>query len=138
MGERLLLAELSYGIAQVHLAKGDLQEALKSCNMAFSLSTEMGQKQHIGASRRVLGTIYRKRKLWKESTENFEDSIRVCREIGERFGEALSHYEFGLMWKQKGDIAKAKEHHTEAAELYEALKIPKRAARVRESLDAQA
>ena len=136
MGERTLLAELYYGIAGVHLAQGDLQKALRFCDMAFTLSTETNQKPHIGASRRVLGMIYRERRLWKESEENFEDGIQVCREIGDKFGEGLLHYEFGQMWRRKGDVGEAKEHHVKAAELFEELKLPKRAAKAQEALAA--
>jgi len=133
MGESLLLPELYYNIAEVHLNKGNLHKALELCDKAFSLSTEVGQKPLVVASRRILGMIYRERELWNESTENFENSIQVCREIGDEFGEALSHYEFGLMWKASGDKAMAKRNLTAAIRLFETMKLDKKLKRARDA-----
>lgn len=135
MGESLLLPELYYNIAEVHLNKGNLNKALELCDKAFSLSTDAGQKPLIAASRRVLGIIYSKHKLWSESEESFEESIHICQEIGDGFGEALSHYEFGLMCKASGDEAKARRNLKAAMRLFETMKLDKKLNRARDAYE---
>ncbi|MFQ5911455.1 MAG: tetratricopeptide repeat protein, partial [Thermoplasmata archaeon] len=136
IGSQSVLPEAYCEVAEVHFERRDLEEALEISNRALSLSSDLGQKRDIARSRRIVGMVYRERHTWNMSIENFEQSIRIFKEIGWEKDLGESYYEFGLMWKQKGDIAMAKEHHRKAAELFEKLDIPRRAARVREALDA--
>jgi len=141
IGERYTRSYSYCGIAEIYLKKRDLVKALEFCNEALSLSTETGQKENIASSRRILGIVYRESSRWTEAIENFQESIRISEEIGSRLDAGKSRYEFGCMWKAKGDAAKARGHLEKAAELFEALKIPKRAAEARaalEALDAEA
>ena len=95
-------------------------------NQALRLSKETGRKQDIGWARNLLGLIYREQRKWQESIENFRESISVFEEIGFESGEADSHYELGLMWKKKGDLAEAKEHLNSAVEICERLNLTAR------------
>ncbi|MFQ5906029.1 MAG: tetratricopeptide repeat protein [bacterium] len=141
IGERYTRSYSYRGIAEIYLGKRDLVKSLDFCNKALSLSTETGQKENIASSRRILGMVCRESSRWTEAIENFQESIRISEEIGSRLDAGKSRYEFGCMWKARGDAAKARGHLEKAAELFEALKIPKRAAEARaalEALDAEA
>ncbi|MEE8185991.1 MAG: hypothetical protein V3T96_06325 [Thermodesulfobacteriota bacterium] len=45
-----------------------------------------------------------------------------------------SHYEYGLMWKAKGDYDKAKEHLNKALDVYRKLKLEKKIKKARGEL----
>jgi tetratricopeptide (TPR) repeat protein len=45
-----------------------------------------------------------------------------------------SYYEFGLMWKAKGDSEKAKEYLNKSLDIYEKLNLEKHMERVRKEL----
>ena len=136
IGSQSALSEAYCEVAEVHFAKADLEKAREYCNLALSLATEMDRKKDVGAIKSILGKVYRECNMWKESIENFEESLRIFKEIGQKFEEAATHSEFGLMWEQNGDKAKGKVHHTKAIELFDVLGLSKRAAEAREALAA--
>lgn len=130
-----MMIESCIGMSVVNLAEEDLEKALEFGNRACSLSSELGQKDKLGISKCVLGTVYRKQKKWKESIENFERSIEILEEIGANYELAEDYFEFGVMWKEKGDAAKAEACLRESQNLYENLRLDKEVAKVREAVE---
>ncbi|MCK4457001.1 MAG: tetratricopeptide repeat protein [Thermoplasmata archaeon] len=122
-------------IAEVYIHTRDLEKALDFCNLALSLSTETGRKRDIAASKKILGMICRERKMWQEALVNFEAGLRIFKEMGQKFEEAMSHLEFGLMWKAKGDLNQAKEHLNKALGIFDKLKLEKRKDDVKAALE---
>ncbi len=120
-------------IAEVHLEKRELEKAQEFCNLAASISAEVHNRKLSAMSGRISGMVYRECETWKEATNNFEESIKAFEDMGEKLGEAESHYEFGLMWKAKGDADKAKEHLNKALKVFEELKLERNAERAREA-----
>lgn len=121
-------------IASVYLETGDFTGALHYCSRAFDLANEIDVKENIGCSRRIFGKIYGRQEKWEESVENFEESIRILGEIGRTRDLGEVHYEFGLMWRAKGDADKAEEHLNKALEIYENLGLDRLIGRVKEAL----
>jgi len=122
----LVLCDACCGIAEVHLAHGNLEKASEYCNLALSASIEGGWREKIAESKRILGMVNYAHGMWQEAKNNFEESIAIFKEIGYLFGEADSRYEFGFMWKKRGDLAKAEEHLHVSVKLLEKLKAKRR------------
>ena len=120
-------------IAEVYLEKRELERAQEFCNLAASSSAEVHSRKLAAMSGRISGMVYRESETWDEATNNFEESIRTFADIGVKLGEAESHYEFGLMWKAKGDADKAKVHLNKALKIFEELKLERNAERAREA-----
>ncbi|HKZ23180.1 MAG TPA: BREX system ATP-binding domain-containing protein [Thermoplasmata archaeon] len=108
-------------LADVELRRGEHQRAADLCDTALSVATAIGGRRTIAESRRVLGTIFRERKMWPESIENFERSVHIYQEIHHPIGQARSCYEFGLMWKEKGNPPDAVKYLAEAIEIFAKL-----------------
>ncbi|UCE37635.1 MAG: tetratricopeptide repeat protein [Thermoplasmata archaeon] len=122
------------GLAEAYYKKGNLKKAFHFCNMAYDSSKEIGVMENVAHSKRIYGMIYREQKKWEESIENFEDSIRIFNDIKMERGLGKLYYEYGLMWKTKGDSEKAKEHLNKALNIYMKLKLEKHAEKVRKEL----
>ena len=78
--------------------------------------------------------VYRERRMWKDATRNFGGSIRTYEDTGQKLGEGESHYEFGLMWKQKGDTFRARAHLAKATKIFEKLNLERNAKKARDAL----
>jgi predicted ATPase len=131
-----------WGTAEVYFKKKNLEKALDICNRAFDLSEKIGAEDVIAITMRTFGMIYREQKKWKESIESFEKAIKNIMVIQDEmiisptiFELGLTHFEFGLMWKAKGDSERAKEHFSEAYNIYKKLKLEKQAEKVITSID---
>jgi tetratricopeptide (TPR) repeat protein len=122
------------GLAETYLKRGDFKRALEFCNSAFNLSNKIGVVENIAQSRRIYGMIYREQKKWNESIKNFEESIRIFKDIGMERELGNPYYEFGLMWKEKGNSEKAKEYLNKALDTFEKLKAIKSIEKVESTL----
>jgi tetratricopeptide (TPR) repeat protein/predicted regulator of Ras-like GTPase activity (Roadblock/LC7/MglB family) len=136
MEAKWALSYAYYEFADCYLGKRDFEKALEFCNRSLDLSKKVDSKWAYFESTKVLGKIYREQEKWEESQKNFEESISGFDKIGMVPFVAKSHYEFGLMWKAKGEHEKAKEHLNKALDIFEKLNIEKRADKVRLELEA--
>jgi tetratricopeptide (TPR) repeat protein len=121
--------------AMVYCKMGKLQESLDFANKAFNLSTKIGYNENIAYSKMIFGMINGKQKKWKESIDEFEESLRIFNEMGMNLEEAESHFEFALMWKEKGDVEKARKHLNEARNIYEKLNLEKHVAKIENEIN---
>ena len=134
IGEKGGMSRCCCTIAEVCYRDGDAKEAMVFGERAHDLAVEIGSKDFVANSRRVLGMILREQRKWDESIASFEESVRLFRELKleKELGEACC--EFGLMWKDKGDTIKATELLGESIGIFERLKLTRNAKRAREAL----
>ncbi len=78
--------------------------------------------------------IHREKGNWNESAKDLEKSIEIFKEIGMDKDLGKSHYEFGIMWKAKGEPEKAREHLDKALTIFEKLNLAKEPGMVRDAL----
>lgn len=136
----LVQCEFYCAMAELHLEMTDWEKAVEFCNLALSSSTKIGRKKVMADSLRLLGMVDRERKKWKESMQNFTESLGLSTEIGGQLEAGKSHYEFGLMWKKKGEPSRAREHLDASIKIYEELNLKRdleRANAARESLQTK-
>jgi tetratricopeptide (TPR) repeat protein len=110
-------------LAEIYLKKKEPSKAIELCEKSLETSREINMKENIGVSKRLLGMVCRDQNKWGESIENFEESIRILENMGSAGELGESHYEFGLMWKAKGGIEKAKEQLNIALLIFEKLNL---------------
>jgi tetratricopeptide (TPR) repeat protein len=107
LGEGYLLAE------EFEKSKQMLEDVL---NMP-----EISKMQYyIGWAHRLLGEIALKTN-WAQSTPHFKESIATLQEIKAENELALAYAGYGRLYKQKGQIAKAREYLTKALGIFERL-----------------
>jgi tetratricopeptide (TPR) repeat protein len=121
-------------LATIYFRTGDLETAQHLCDLTLAGSTQANLKKLVLESRKILGMIHRERNVWSESTKNFEESIQGCAEIGNRLGEAEAHYEFGVMWKKRGETAQARQHLLASVMIFEKIKAARDLQAAKEAL----
>ncbi|HLB66860.1 MAG TPA: tetratricopeptide repeat protein [Thermoplasmata archaeon] len=121
-------------LAEANMRRGDLLHAESQCNRAISMATQVMDPVSLSSAKRVCGMIDRHLARWGESAANFEESLRVLAQIGAPFFEGKTHYEFGLMWKDKGESERARAQLSMAAQLFEKIGSKKELERARGAL----
>jgi predicted ATPase len=136
IGSQRVMTWAYFSIADAYLKKKDIKRALDFCNQTLNLSKMVDAKESVALSKCVLGMIHREQKDWIQSIENFKENIKILQERGYVWHLGNSYFEFGLMWKEKGDIEKAKEHLNKALDIYEKLKMEKHLEKVKATIEA--
>ena len=77
-----------------------------------------GEKNLISAAHKALAVTYQKMKKWDMAIEHFRKSIENVDEETYPYYTADFHFDFGLMYKEKGDLRKAREHIQIAKEIW--------------------
>ncbi len=122
--------------AEAYYGKKDFKNALKYCNRTLDISEKVFARRYYSKSRKTLGKIYREQERWNDSIENFSESIMNLKKIGMMNELAESHFEFGLMWKAKGNPDKAKEELNKALDIFNNIKLEKKAGNVKMALES--
>jgi len=124
MGAGQIIVEASSLIAEIYLRKGDLDTAVGYAARCSSQAEKAASQNLTAEAECVLGMIHRERGNFEESVRNFETSIEIRKTIGFLPKLRKSHYEFGLMWKKRGDVEKARMQLEIALSISEALGTP--------------
>ena len=121
IGDQAGIALASTDLAETTIRKGDLFNAEIRCGQALRVAAQIGNKGATSFARRVRGMLHGKQGRWDESAADFEESLRILAHLGFPFDEGRTRYEFGLMWKNKGEGERAKEHLSRAVQIFERI-----------------
>lgn len=135
VGDRAELSITYSDIAETELRMENVTAALEHCNRAYELSKEIGSRLGEAASLKIFGIIHGKKREWKDSIRNFTDSIRLSEETKDVWDLGMTHREFGMMWKAKGDRGKAREHLDKALEIFSKHNVKSEMDEIERALD---
>ena len=119
IGFKQLLPHANSGLAEANLGLGDAQKALEYAEKVYEISVEIGAKTEEGMGRRLLGMVYREKRDWEAAIEEFERAKVIFEDTEKIDPLARVFSEYGLMWKAKGEPAKAKEYLEKALSMFE-------------------
>jgi predicted ATPase len=128
IGDSEELAHTYSDMAYAYYYKKDLDTALSFCNLGL----ELGHKE--AKMRRILGMIYREKKEWEKSIENFLQSANLSENSGDMLDFGEVYHEFGLMWAAKGDKKKAKDMLQRAIQTYKNIGLDYQADKVKRDM----
>ncbi len=135
IGDKKGIAISLTNIGLIYCIKGELDRAKTNAKKALKISIEIGAMSEEGESYKVLGMVYREQKRWKEATEEFDKAIDILEETDKHvLAEVL--YEYGLMWKARGESEKAVENHEKALRMFEEMGMKLWIDKVKEALDS--
>jgi predicted ATPase len=134
-GNNMGMSVANLGIAEVYLRTRDLEKASDFNRRGLSLATEVAMKDLIARAKRIFGQIQREQRNWTDSRINFKSCIQSYENMGRVADLGESHYEFGLMWKAKGEPEKAKEHLNKSYDIFKDLKLNKKTEKVKTELN---
>ncbi len=108
------------GLCELNLKSGKLDNALENAKLALEVSQEIKTKDGMGMSYLNLGTAY----MAQDDLDTSEENLQMSREIMEELEHnQLSdlYYNFGLLWKKKGDKSQSIEFLNMSKEKYEKM-----------------
>jgi len=115
-----LLPETYRIIAEVHLALGEVTEALEFGHASLEMAHKTGDKVFEGVAHRVLGKVMALgRQQWEEGERHFSKSIDILKALGNEHELGKSYYECALVLRDKGEVDRAQEHLSQAIEIFE-------------------
>jgi tetratricopeptide (TPR) repeat protein len=133
IGNAHMTAWALFNAGECYAKKKKLDKAVKNCNKALKVLSK-DDKIGIAAIYKVLGIANRYAKNWDESEKYFNDSIKIFQEINIPYDLAMTNYEIGLMFKDKGDTKTAKKSFKEALKIFKKLDATKETAEVNKEL----
>jgi predicted ATPase len=110
------------GVGWLANEQGDLDRAEAAADEGLRLSAEAGIGGSFAASLRgTLADVVQKRGDPEQAKELFEESVRLYREAGDRWGVAWTLGGLGNLFNDRGDYERAKELYEEGLALSRAL-----------------
>ena len=107
-------------LGEVYGQNGMYDKAKKTLEESVELAERCGMRFYFAVAQRILGEIARKI-CPEESSTHFEKSISMLKEIKAENELALAYGGYGRLYKQHGNIRKAKEYLNLALEILNRL-----------------
>ena len=108
------------GFAEIALAKGDFQDALKSVEDSLARSEKAGAKKYIAQGLKLKAEVLAKMGNLREAIELMGDALKLAQQVGNPPILWQAHHSLGLLLEKRGDLQEAHEHHAKAITLIEA------------------
>jgi len=125
-----------FTMGECYARKGDADRGLECCDEARDILVGLGDRIGMAALYRDYGIVHRARKEWGASARYFEDSIKIYEELDISFYHAYALFEFGLMYKEKGETKRARQCFKKALSMFSKIKAKKNIAQVERELEA--
>jgi tetratricopeptide (TPR) repeat protein len=134
IGDVRLQALVKLNRVELYIAINDIYAGLALENQA--MQTFLQLEDHLGEAEtyKYMGALYSRIEKWELANTYFEQSIFLANKYKNPLLAAESHYEFGVMEKQRGDKKSAIEHLNKAMSLFQSLNAANDEAKVKEML----
>jgi len=121
VGAKEFITEAEFGLAQTFIGQGQLEEASKKVEIAMNIALELGLEVQEATGHRLLGMIHRDKKEWDKSIGSFDKAFKLFENLDNPREKAFTHYNYGLMWMEKGEPPKAREQLENARAILEKM-----------------
>jgi tetratricopeptide (TPR) repeat protein len=98
-----------------------LNTASNYLDKALYIFNKLGERMSLSIIYTNYGSIYRIRKEWDKATDYFEEAIDICKELDTLYNYGNTLFEYGLMFKDKGDTNEAKTRLIQALDIFESI-----------------
>ncbi len=109
-----------FTVGEGHLLAGKYDKANHEIKDCMELAKNCGMKFYVGWAHRLLGEIALKTDSC-QAMFHFEKALEVFRKINAENELALAYSGYGRLYKQQGNIGKAKEYLNKALDIFERL-----------------
>lgn len=99
----------------------DLDQATEFATQALNLSKKSGYGHGIGEAHLNLGMIYYYLGQYDESKANFNDALRICKELDDQSMVGHSINGIGVIWDETGKSDSALTYYLRARKIFEAI-----------------
>lgn|GEM_PF-245137 len=108
-------------IALIYNQKGEYQKGISYLKKAIEINERYGDYHGIAICMINIGDTYRSGKDYVKAEEYLGEGLQRIIKIGDKVWEATSYKYIGWLYKDKGEIKKAKDFLTKAYNLYESI-----------------
>lgn len=109
------------GFAEIALAKGDFQNALKSAEDSLVISEKAGARKYIAQALKLKSEALTGKGNLREAIELMENALKISQQVGNPPLLWQTQYSMGFLLEKLGDSQKAIEHYARAIALIEAV-----------------
>jgi len=116
-------------LGDIHVARGEIGEALHYVDDALALSRKAGDSSAEASALYNLANVQKLRGELQQALGGFEQALEINRRLGEDTGTFHALYALGSIYFDLGDLVKAREKYEEALKIGQPLKdtAPRRA-----------
>lgn len=133
-GDVRLQALVKLNRVELHLTISDNRVAEALCQQALRAFSGLDDYLGQADAYKFLGVINTKSQDWPVAKSHFEKSVQLTRKYKNPLCEAETHYEYGQMWKQKGNKKSAQRQFEQALSLFKQIKAKKDVEKVKREL----
>ncbi len=123
IGDKSGYAESLMVLAEAYVSIKDFESAEKHAYDALKISEDIGSKDVEMAARRTMGVVYAKKGEYRRAIIELTKAMRYFTATHNDFELAKTYYEFGVLWQNKKEIAKAIENIEQAKRIYSSMNI---------------
>ncbi len=134
IGDKKGIVESMCGVVETCLKKKDMKKAEEDIKEALDLAVEIGGKGEETMCRKIMGMVYRELEDWEKAEVEFEKGIEMLQGEGDKKNLSVTYYEYGLMWKARGEVEKAVGYLEKALSFFEEAGMKLWAERTREAI----
>ncbi len=129
IGQKTILANLLINIGTVYFRIAEYQKANENFVKSLAAGRELNDETVIAISLSDLGNTATRLKNYDAAIRFFDEAIPKLRALELFDGVAISNYYYGIILRERGDIANAVVRHKESVELTSKYKVKKYEAR---------
>jgi len=116
-GSREYLGKVELLSAEIALASGRYESGIRHCMVAFPLIESFGDEKDKAKGQRIAGHAHYRLGNMMECRRYFEESLELCRRIGDVEGTGKSYSDLGLLFTSRGEWVRARECLAQALEI---------------------
>lgn len=90
LGDEVGIAMVSYNLANIHIATGDMEKAIELLHQSLRSSERLEHAQGMGLNHNALATLYVRSGNRAAARKHVEDGLRINRTKGLKYGEILA------------------------------------------------
>ncbi len=121
IGSGDFLPEVHRHRAAVDLKMGELSRALENAQISLELALEQDMRLEEGATRRVLGQIYRGQGKLPEAEQELQQSLAILEGLNSRYETGKTHLQLARLYQAQGAPDLLKVHLDKAESIFEDL-----------------
>jgi tetratricopeptide (TPR) repeat protein len=133
-GDRRMIANVLVNRSEVSCARERYDDAVAACDLAISITEELGAEVQRGEALRWKGYALARAGRLQAAEEASREAMRIGRRTHVKLLEAESTRDLGFGAVTRGDIPRARKWLERALELFETLGVSRDATEVREQL----
>ena len=106
------------GVSYCYAKINELKNARDNVKKAEDIALKIDNDNIMYQVYKTHAIICKNERKWNDAVKFYQKNIKIAEKFNQLYSLSDSHFEFGLMYKDSGDLKNAKKHFNIAANLY--------------------